>query len=294
MSESAGKTLRIAFSAVAAVALTACGWFFGARSASRTSFASVGEVEARSAADERMRHAERLVSEGRSDEACEIYRRLEVERPADPLVRFRLGNLLNSYDDRFGEAIIEYEAYLRLAPDSEMADEVKKRLQGARDHYTVNLNGGVQTDANMQRKLQLQSDRIEFLEAFGADFTNMLSAVREENDLLKAEVGRLQREVEFQKRINGIGGAAPSSGAGAPSKDLSKAVNIPQVDAAPPVKNLLGDENRTYVVRKGDTLSLIAETFYGDADEKNVIKIRNANAMKPDDALAEGRVIIIP
>lgn len=294
MSESSGKASRAVFALFAAAALVAFGWFAGSRS-SRSAFVSVGALESQSAAEDRMREAERLVSDGESDKACEIYRKLEVERPADPLVRFRLGNLLNSYDDRFGEAIIEYEAYLRLAPDSEMVDEVKKRLQGARDHYTVHLNGGTPTDAKMQSQLQRQSERIEYLEAFGREFTNRLNEAHSEADALREEINRLQREVEFQKRINGMGGgAAAPAASGAPKKDLSKSVDIPQADTPAPTKNLLGDEKRTYAVKKGDTLSTIAETFYGDADEKNIIKIRNANAMKPEDDLIEGRVIIIP
>lgn len=55
-----------------------------------------------------------------------------------------------------------------------------------------------------------------------------------------------------------------------------------------------GQQNRTYTVRAGDTLSKISREFYGDANQYMKIFEANRDRLKDPDKIRPGQEIIIP
>jgi len=55
-----------------------------------------------------------------------------------------------------------------------------------------------------------------------------------------------------------------------------------------------GQQNRTYTVRAGDTLSKISREFYGDANQYMKIFEANRDRLKDPDKIRPGQEIVIP
>ena len=72
------------------------------------------------------------VRDGRLAEARRKLADLAVAQPTNPIVRYELGKLLQDSFREYADAIPEYVAFLRLAPDSAMAADAQSRLDGIR------------------------------------------------------------------------------------------------------------------------------------------------------------------
>ena len=274
------------WAALALAAVLAVFSAFALRRAHRIT--DLSRVERRAAADKLFRDARDAQLEGDAARARGLYERLVSEDPANPLARLQLGILLqDSLNDPI-EAMHEFDAYLRLAPESEKRGMVEERRRIAKDQAIrlYGKGGGVSAPvdigAEAKKAVAAVQARLDAAQA-------ALEAAEADREDFRRQAAQLQRQVaSLQKRLDAFQGGGTSS---APSHDLSEAfLSDPLPDAAPDA----GAGPRTYRVKRGDTLWKIAQRAYGDASRN--VDIRNANPDKigPNDQLAEGAVLVLP
>ena len=248
----------------------------------------LSRVERRAAADKLFRDARDAQLEGDAARARELYGRLVSDEPANPLARLQLGILLqDSLNDPI-EAMHEFDAYLRLAPESEKSEMVEERRRIAKDQavrlYGKGGDAGAPVDIGAEAKKAVAAVQAKLDAAQAA-----LATAEAEREDFRRQAAQLQRQVaSLQKRLDAFQGGGSSS---APLHDLSEVfLTDPLPDASPDA----GAGPRTYRVKRGDTLWKIAQRAYGDASRN--VDIRNANPDKigPNDQLAEGAVLVLP
>ena len=259
---------------------------FALRRAHRTT--DLSHIERGAAADKLFRDARDAQLDGDAARARGLYERLVSEDPANPLARLQLGILLqDSLNDPI-EAMHEFDAYLRLAPESEKRGMVEERRRIAKDQAIrlYGKGGGVSAPvdigAEAKKAVAAVQARLDAAQA-------ALEAAEADREDFRRQAAQLQRQVaSLQKRLDAFQGGGSSS---APLHDLSEVfLSDPLPDAAPDA----GAAPRTYRVKRGDTLWKIAQRAYGDASRN--VDIRNANPDKigPNDQLAEGAVLVLP
>lgn len=209
------------------------------------------------------------VRDGRLAEARRKLADLAVAQPTNPIVRYELGKLLQDSFREYADAIPEYVAFLRLAPDSAMAADAQSRLDGIRRELqqrygraetVVPETSPVAEDA--ERRLEALRDELELARA-------ELAQAGEDRDEWMRQAGVLQRQVEsLQKALNAVQPGA-----------------VPTVVAAGP---------RIWTVQERDTLTRIAQKAYGDASFVKAIRDANPDKIGPDDRIAVGTELVIP
>ena len=248
----------------------------------------LSRVERRAAADKLFRDARDAQLEGDAARARELYGRLVSDEPANPLARLQLGILLqDSLNDPI-EAMHEFDAYLRLAPESEKSEMVEERRRIAKDQavrlYGKGGDAGAPVDIGAEAKKAVAAVQARLDAAQAA-----LATAEAEREDFRRQAAQLQRQVaSLQKRLDAFQGGGSSS---APLHDLSEVfLADPLPDASPDA----GAGPRTYRVKRGDTLWKIAQRAYGDASRN--VDIRNANLDKigPKDQLVEGTILVLP
>jgi len=254
----------------------------------------LSRIDRRAAADQLFREARDAQLDGNATRARELYERLVSEEPANSLARLQLGILLqDSLNDPI-EAMHEFDAYLRLAPESEKSEMVEERRRIAKDQavrlYGKGGDAGAPVDIGAEAKKAVAAVQARLDAAQAA-----LATAEAEREDFRRQAAQLQRQVaSLQKRLDAFQGGGPSS---APTHSLSEVFlsdPLPDGEAAAGGAPALLDAPRTYRVKRGDTLWKIAQRAYGDASRN--VDIRNANLDKigPKDQLVEGTILVLP
>ena len=247
--------------------------------------------ERRAASDRLFRDARDAQLEGDAARARELYGRLVAEDPFNELARLQLGILLqDSLGDPI-EAMHEFDAYLRLAPDSEKRGMVEERRRIAKDQavrlYGKGGDAGAPVDIGAEAKKAVAAAQARLAAAQAA-----LSTAEAERDDYRRQAAELQRQVSsLQRRLDALQGGGSVS---APTYDLTEVFLSDPVSGRTPATTEPVVGPRTYRVKRGDTLWKIAQRAYGDASRN--VDIRNANLDKigPKDQLVEGTILVLP
>lgn len=248
--------------------------------------------ERRAASERLFRDARDAQLEGDATRARELYGQLVAEDPFNELARLQLGILLqDSLNDPI-EAMHEFDAYLRIAPESEKREMVEERRRIAKDQavrlYGKGGDAGAPVDIGAEAKKAVAEVQKKLDAAQAA-----LATAEAERDDYRKQAAELQRQVSsLQRRIDALQGG--HTGSSAPMRDLTEVfLSDPASDASSPAAGPASGP-RTYRVKRGDTLWKIAQRAYGDASRN--VDIRNANADKigPHDQLVEGTVLVLP
>lgn len=165
-------------------------------------------------------------------------------------------------------------AHLNLAF---LMDEQKENYIRAIYHYQRYLELRPTTD-----KRTMINDRIRLAKtAFAAtvfrqppDMRDQVQTLKRENATLKATIVRLQKEAADRAASARVARSAP--GTSEPSR--------PPEPAIP----------RTYKVRRGDTLSSIADKVYGDSNKWRDIYNANRTRLRSSDGIRIGQILVIP
>lgn len=280
---------------VAALSLAAClcSLVFAAKTARRTDLA---HVERAGSADALFRDAQDAQLDGDVRRAEALYRRLVSEQPANPVARLQLGILLqDSLHDPI-EAMHEFDAYLRLAPDTEKRAMVEDRRARAKDQAVRLYGAGAPA---VPAAPAAEGTETAALRRAAAAAQEALAAAQAERDDYRRQAAQLQRQVEsLQKKIDMLqnGGTAALS---APTHDLARAFEtMPLPDAgaayAPAPGPAPAAGGRTYRVKRGDTLVRIAQRAYGDATRNVDIRRANPDKVGPNDLIREGDILLLP
>lgn len=230
---------------------------------------SVEEIEALMASDAAFQEAIAYQKAGDYDAARELFKKIVVAQPTNALARLHYGIILQdvSPTDPYA-ALSNFEAYIVLAPDSDKRELVEERIQKARRQISSRFDETLIEDR--ERKINLYITQIR-------ELNNKISELEQELELSEQVIANVEEdrdnEIVINKRLRAV------------IETLSSGNSIASVEQP---KNA----NRTYKVRRGDTLWSIARDIYGDPNRSS--DIRAANGLKEDEPLVEGREIIIP
>ena len=230
---------------------------------------SIADIETVFASDEAFQKA---VEQQKADDligARESFKKIVVAQPTNSLARLHYAILLQDVPptDPYA-ALSNFEAYLVLAPNSEKTELVEERIQKARKQISNRFDETMIEDH--ERKIANYVTHIR-------ELNTKISELKNEIEVSKKVIAKIEEsrdaEIVRNKRLNSIIETLSSGGA---------------ITASAPLPNA----NRTYKVRRGDTLWSIARDVYGDPNRK--VDIEAANGIKEGAALVEGRELIIP
>ncbi len=158
-------------------------------------------------------------------------------------------------------AIYHFMKFLELRPDAHQAPEVEGLIDTAKKEFARTLPG---------RPFQDRSQQTDLLE--------VVERVRADNERLKADLNRLERENRALRRRLGERPPATSADTARPT----------------PAGSSSATEEAVYAVRPGDTLSSIARTVYGDASRWEDIFEANRDLLRSPNDLRVGQDLRIP
>ena len=230
--------------------------------------------------------AERL---GEYDRAIKLYQDTIDAYKSAPLAHLQLALLLHEYRRDYLAAIYHYRRYIETAG-------MNSTGKGATRDFTIVSNRiekvGQLLSAQYVRAIADSEDsegvriRKNYAELDNkvAKLSAQNETLAESNATLRAEIVRLNNKIDNQllwiKRIQ----SSPTDGVNAGKLD---SVTITDTDGKEKVL-------QTYEVRKGDSLSVIAEYVYGDRTQWPRIRDANPDKVKNGDRVKPGDVLIIP
>ncbi len=199
---------------------------------------------------------------GDLDGAIKNYMRALERRPQMALPHVKLGLI---YKDRREHllAIYHLTRYMEMRPTAAKNDMLRQLVIRAQNQFVASLpnppEGALEEIALLER--ENQSLRVEVAD-------------------LRQQVRTLREAVQQQSAAPPVARPAPAVDARAPSSRPS----------APPE----AQELRTYIVRRGDTLSRIASQVYGDSTQWRRIFEANRGILQSPESLREGQELVIP
>lgn len=240
----------------------------------------VAALEIQTSREEPFQRALQAQLEGNPEQARSIYEDILILQPTNTLVRFQLGMLLlDSLDDPY-EAYLAFHSYLRLAPDSDKAEQAREFEKKAKNRFSQRLSF---------RPEGLSGERIEKLQAENEELLKRISDLETElktkalacEDLKKDNKALLRKVDLIQRQLNAYLGSTTGA--------IGMGMSGTSTTSAPASKVA-----RTYEVKGDDTLYSLAQRFYGDG--ALYVKIREANADKigPNGEVHKGDILIIP
>ena len=227
------------------------------------------EIELLVTSDSAFTNAVELQKSGDLIGARDSFRKIVIAQPTNALARLHYGILLQDVppSDPY-VALSQFEAYLVLSPDSEKKSLVEERIQKARQQISKRFDESLIIDH--ENKINAYIVQIR-------ELNNKITALEKDIEIGKKLLAKSEEdrnaEITRNKRLNSIIDTLSSGGLSTQLPELSNA-------------------NRSYTVKRGDTLWSLAREVYGDPNRN--ADIGAANGIKDGEKLVEGRVLIIP
>jgi LysM repeat protein len=242
------------------------------------------------------REGQALLKSGRKQEALSAFLKVIDKRVDDaPESHLEVGLLYLQHINDPLSAIYHFKRYLALRPNSPQAPLVKQRIDAATREFARTLPA---------QPLESQLQRVDLMAA--------LDRLKQENEVLKQQLADLKTG-----RGNPAGPATedPGSATAAPSAAVNFSLeNIPVVRSRPapssPVRATPAPPRTTpapaqttttrptgvrrHTVQSGDTLSKLAQQYYGNRAKWRDIYAANRNTMKSETDLKIGQELKIP
>jgi tetratricopeptide (TPR) repeat protein len=236
------------------------------------------------------RQGDQLKRQGRYQEALAAYLKVIEKRNEDaPESQLEAGLIYQQYLKDPIYAIYHFRKYLELEPNSRQADLVRQRIDAAMRDFARTLPA---------RPLEDQVMRF--------DLMNRIDELQKQNLELKEEVARLNRGATDSGGDSGammipVPESAPPPtvthgslfyppAAGAAAAKPTQPAERPAAPSAKPSPAT----SRTHVVAQGETLSKIAQRYYGSRAKWHVILDANRDVLKNENSVRPGMTLRIP
>lgn len=206
-----------------------------------------------------MQRAQDKVRDGNIDDAIKVYRGIIDENPDMAVAHLDIAFLMHDYLDKkdYVGAIYHYRRYLELRPYTEKKEMITSRIRLASQLFAASI---------LPRDTRAAEE---------------IAGLAKENTALKAELIKLKTAVN-SNAFNMVGSVS--------KKDSDVSIIKERSSGEPePEKRI-----KSYRVKRGDTLSGIAISVYGDVNQKDKIFAANKGVIKDPDKLSVDQVLIIP
>lgn len=235
----------------------------------------------------------------RYPEAIRLYRELLRGNPANALAHFELAVLLQDNQQDEAGAIYHYRNYLDLRPDSDKAPLARQRIAEAEEKLARRFSGRSGDSARVVSDMQIVA-RIEELNSQVAERDRTIRQLGDQLALANKDNERLAKDIRsYKERIEVM-----LDGTGSAPKPPSRALTTRSLDAEPATSRANPpsassprqprSSDKTYRVKRNDSLWSIAQKVYGDSDRHVDIRNANRDRIGPNGRLNEGDELIIP
>lgn len=256
-------------------------------------------ADAQDARADGMAQAAQLQRAARYADAAAQFRAVLRREPDNALAHCELGILLQDNQDDAAAAIYHFRNYLDLRPDAEMAPIVRERLKAAEERLGQHAgrNGSssrVVSDTQIVGHIEELNSQVAERDRTIQQLRDQLAALTRDNERLAKEVKSLTNRLNLM--LDGMEKTSRPSATALRNltlDDLAATAAAPSRAAADPSRAARRSD-RTYRVRRGDSLWSIAQKVYGDPSRS--VDIRNANRRRigTNDRLTEGDELVIP
>lgn len=202
-----------------------------------------------------------------------------------PLAHLQLAILLHEYRRDYLGALFHYRRYIETADKAKSARDftiVSNRIEKVGQLLSAQYVRAI-AESEDSEGVNIRKSYAE-LDQKVAILNQKNETLASSNETLRAEIRRLNNKIDNQllwiKRIQ----SSPMDGANAGKLD---SVTVTDSDGKEKVL-------QTYEVRKGDSLSVIAEYVYGDRTMWPRIRDANPDKVKNGDRVKPGDILIIP
>lgn len=226
--------------------------------------------------------AERL---GNYEEAIALYQATIDNYKSAPLAHLQLALLLHEYRRDYLPAIYHYRRYIETASSASARDFsiISNRIEKVEQLLSAKY---IRTIAESEA-----SESVQLMKNY-ADLDQKVSLLNRKNtelvatnELLKTEISRLNSKIDGL--LVWISKIQDSPTGGSPSAGRLDSVTVTDENGNTRVL-------QTYEVKKGDSLSLIAEIVYNDRTLWPRIRDANLDKIKNGDRVKPGDILIIP
>ena len=204
-----------------------------------------------------IQRAQDKVRDGNIDDAIKIYRGIIDENPGMAVAHLDMAFLMHDYLDKkdYVGAIYHYRRYLELRPRTEKREMIMSRIRLASQLFAASI---------LRRDTRVSEE---------------VAGLAKENATLKAELVKLKAVSSNTFNIVEV----------MPDRDSSVSISKEKSGGSEPETRV-----RSYRVKRGDTLSGIAISVYGDVNQKDKVFAANRGVIKDPDKLNVDQVLVIP
>jgi tetratricopeptide (TPR) repeat protein len=244
---------------------------------------SVGALDTRDRSEALVRDAQTKSNAGDVDGAVKLYRQaLNTEsRIARPHLELAL--LLHHKQKDYLGAICHYRRYLEMRPHTEKREMIEERLRRASQSYqaTLSSSAGLQRDTgqpvdrSMNAELAAALERARQAETRETALREHVANLEESKRGLESEVRGSKGELDQLRAMVDL-----------PATRATRTTTRRR-ESTPPVQ-------RSYKVRRGDTLTSIAADVYGDSAKWREIRDANKRLLGNSQQIKVGQVLVIP
>ena len=251
----------------------------------------VSMLDYRDSVDTTMKRARAKVSEGDTDGAIKLYRKVLNDESRQARAHLDLALLLSD-KNKYLNAICHYQRYLAMRPDTEKRGMIEERMQSAVQSFVASQtpDSSLRTSRNGRKKNNAKVANNDFsttlqklkrAEDSEASLLLKVSELEKANKSLEGKVEGCESELDQYRAVVGL-----------TTLKQDKPDVKPSVVVEP--EKPKDRAHRTYRVRRGDSLSSIASDVYGD--EKQWVKILKANRkkLKGRQQINAGQILVIP
>ncbi len=229
-------------------------------------------VEWLDARDEQLPLVQRALdraAKGDVDGAVRLYRRALDQEPAAARAHLDLAFLLQDHRKDYVGAIYHYRRYLELRPTAEKTALVEERMRLAEQLFAADVLGPTR-------------------------MASKVATLEQENEALRRQVDELSSRL-----LAGRTSAAAASDTRAASDAAASDRTRTTRGTAKPTATAATTAGarpvaKTYRVKRGDTLSSIAVTVYGDGNRWKDIQLANTDILGNSSQVQIGQVLVIP
>ncbi len=248
---------------------------------------SVSFLDERDMADSRMKRALEKSNAGDVDGAIKLYRKVLNNESREARAHLDLALLLSEKKD-YLDAICHFKRYLAMRPDTEKRDMIEKRLQRDIQLFVASQIPDsslrtVKSKGTNDDKFATTLKKLKQAEIQEQELRDYISGLKKVNKDLERKLASSEAELEQYRAVVGL-----------VSQPARQGIKHPKSEVTKETKEKTETKPRTYRVRRGDTLSSIAQDVYGD--DKLWVKILKANRkqLKGSQKIKVGQVLIIP